>query len=310
MEWLWAAAAWCAAPFALLGAMWVLGRVAALGKRRRIWTSGRVRTFSIEELRLRAADRAALAQLWHRRRVNAVPRRARPSRRFVRKGDAPSPDRVEEEPVGTTSANRGIPVAVAALVAVGALFGAPVDAGAGAGCRNADVLPTNDALEEAAQATLCLINRERAERGRAPLHENQQLAWTASRYSREMVRRGFFAHSAPDGDTMVERVLASRYVTRAEGWVLGETLAWGTGRYGTPTQVVLAWMRSPTHRAALLDRRFRRAGIGAVTSVPIRRHAELSGATYTALFGSLDRHGASPLARMAWRASTRKLPRA
>jgi uncharacterized protein YkwD len=301
MLWLYIAAVWVVVPVALLGTIWLLGRLAALGGRRHIRT-GRVRTFTIEQLRLRAAERDAITQHCDDAVADPAPRPAERRGRFVRDASAASDYRVEEEPVGTPSASRGASVAVAALVAAGALLGAPVDAGAGAPCRNADMLPTEETLEEAASATLCLINRERAERGRAPLHENSQLAWTASRYSREMVSRGFFAHTTPEGETFVDRVLASHYVTRDEGWALGETLAWGTGRYGTPTQIVVAWMHSPHHRAAMLERRFRRVGVGIATSVPVRRYADLAGASYTALFGSPNRHGPSPHARMSSRA--------
>jgi hypothetical protein len=67
--------------------IWVLGHLAAIGDRRRIGT-GRVRCFTIEELRLRAAERAAMTQQWHDRVADAAPRSARPSRRFVREADA------------------------------------------------------------------------------------------------------------------------------------------------------------------------------------------------------------------------------
>jgi hypothetical protein len=99
--WLCIAVAWLAAPLVLLGMIWVLGHVAAIGDRRRIGT-GRVRCFTIEELRLRAAERAAMTQQWHDRVADAAPRSARPSKRFVREADARPHDRLEEEPVAAT----------------------------------------------------------------------------------------------------------------------------------------------------------------------------------------------------------------
>jgi uncharacterized protein YkwD len=97
-----------------------------------------------------------------------------------------------------------------------------------------------------------------------------------------MVTRSYFAHTAPGGDSFVDRILGARYAGKDDGWVLGENLAWGEGSFGTPAGIVEAWMASPEHRANILKRAYREVGIGIVVGVPSDRGA---GATYTADFG-------------------------
>ena len=154
------------------------------------------------------------------------------------------------------------------------------------GCANADVMPTaaNDAAVRA--AILCLHNRIRAQRGLPSLRENGRLRKAAERHSADMVRRGFFEHTTPNGVSMTDRITASRYVPRNAGWAIGENLAWGTGRLATPREVMRAWMDSPGHRANVVRRAYREIGIGVVTGTP---SAGPGGATYTADFGVIRR---------------------
>ena len=44
--------------------------------------------------------------------------------------------------------------------------------------------------------------------------------------------------------------------------MLGETLAWGVGVDGSAESIVRMWLASPSHRATLLRRNFRRVGVG------------------------------------------------
>src|SRR5829696_6809436 len=154
------------------------------------------------------------------------------------------------------------------------------------GCENADVSPTaaGDAVVRA--AILCLHNQIRADRDLPPLRENARLRRAAAAHSSDMVSRGFFEHTTPDGVTMVDRILATRYASPRAGWALGENLAWGTGGLATPRSIVKAWMDSPGHHANIVKRAYREIGIGVVTGVPSDRGA---GATYTADFGVVRR---------------------
>jgi len=78
-----------------------------------------------------------------------------------------------------------------------------------------------------------------------------------------MVRGRFFDHSRPGGVDLVERLFASRYLSRRERrWVVGENLAYGKRARATPLATVRAWMTSASHRMNILEPRFRELGLG------------------------------------------------
>ena len=94
------------------------------------------------------------------------------------------------------------------------------------------------------------INRVRASYGLRRLRAGRRLARAADAHSRNMLRADFFAHGS-----FAQRV--RRYVRLRS---VGETIAM-TSRCA-PRTVVRMWMNSPSHRAVLLSRRFRRVGVG------------------------------------------------
>ena len=153
-------------------------------------------------------------------------------------------------------------------------------------CPGAGVMPTsaNEAVVRA--AILCLHNQIRADRGLPALRENARLRRAAESHSSDMVSHGFFDHTTPSGETMVDRIMAARYVSPDVGWALGENLAWGTGVLATPREIMRAWMNSPGHRANVIKRSYREIGIGVATGTPT---AGGDGATYTADFGVIRR---------------------
>jgi uncharacterized protein YkwD len=154
--------------------------------------------------------------------------------------------------------------------------------GAAAECPNLDLAPTAANTTDVRAAILCLINAERSERGRVSLREDPRLRRAALAHSSDMVRDGYFAHTAPNGDTFVDRILDARYTHRNDGWSLGENLAWGTDALGTARGLNQAWMDSPGHRANILKRSYRDLGIGVHVGVP---EDAAVGATVTTDFG-------------------------
>jgi uncharacterized protein YkwD len=175
---------------------------------------------------------------------------------------------------------------VAVLTAVLTLAAGVSQASAGAlqGCPGGALTPTEQTLGEVRAATLCLVNRERAQRGLRALRADASLERVASGYAGRMVEQDFFAHVAPDGSSMVDRIRGTAYLRGGvKRWAVGENLAWGAGRRATPIQTVAAWMRSPGHRANILDRTWNEIGVGVVTGAPVRGHARA--ATYVANFG-------------------------
>jgi uncharacterized protein YkwD len=164
-------------------------------------------------------------------------------------------------------------------------FALPAPASAGSGCAGADLTPTTANVAEIRDATLCLLNVERRAHGLAPLAENGSLETAATKYSRQMVRDGFFDHVSPGGSTMVQRIKRSNYLQGANGWAIGENIAWGSGDRATPRETVSAWMGSAGHRRNILDRGFRHVGVGIGLGAPVRLRASSTAATYTTDFG-------------------------
>ena len=158
--------------------------------------------------------------------------------------------------------------------------------GAGASCQNVDVAPVADNLGVIVEATLCLLNGERADRGLGPVTSNTKLAQAALAHSRDMVEKSYFAHDAPDGSDVADRVRSTGYLDGVEGWTLGENLAWGTGSLATPRSIVQAWMNSTGHMENILRREYREIGLGVVPGNP--RSTDGEGATYTTAFGAVD----------------------
>jgi uncharacterized protein YkwD len=138
----------------------------------------------------------------------------------------------------------GITVAALAVPAV-----APV-----AITTSAEASPRTDRLE---RAVIRKVNVVRRQHGLRKLRTSRALARAADSHSREMLRHDVVSHNSPDGTPMSRRV---RRFVRARH--VGETIAWvSAGTRGQANFVVNAWMRSPSHRAALLTPSFSRVGV-------------------------------------------------
>jgi uncharacterized protein YkwD len=173
-----------------------------------------------------------------------------------------------------------------ALLAV-AVSGPAAVAAAPATCPGAAVEPSQQSVKRVRAATLCLLNQERTSRGLKRLRTNRSLQSAASRYAARMSRQDFFAHVAPDGSSMVDRIRRTAYLRAVRRWSVGENLAWGAGRRATPEQTVAAWMASPGHKANVLDRRFAEIGIGVSLGAPVK--GPTSAGTYVTNFGTRSR---------------------
>lgn len=165
---------------------------------------------------------------------------------------------------------------VGALVALAASV--PAQA-AQAACAGAGDIPAPGEVEQAAAATVCVLNEERASRGLGRLRPQGQLERAAERHVRDMVRRRYFSHTTLGGVTFDERL---RSYTRGFRWGVGETLAWGRGSRSTPAATVQAWLDSPPHRRVVLGDRYRDVGVGVASGLPVSRDP---GVTYAAELG-------------------------
>jgi uncharacterized protein YkwD len=172
---------------------------------------------------------------------------------------------------------------VAAVAALAAPAGAQAHA-QDAACPGADVVPAAGNLTQVASATLCLLNDERAAAGLHPLAPATGLTQPSASYSARMVAENFFAHVAPDGATLTDRLEAGGYIEPDGDWTVGENIAWGQGDISTARSIMIAWMNSPGHRENILTPEFSEVGIGIVPGTP----GDTSwGATYTTDFGAV-----------------------
>jgi uncharacterized protein YkwD len=154
-------------------------------------------------------------------------------------------------------------LATAAAVLPGTATAAP------GGCANAATAAAVAPAPAMSEAVRCLVNRTRAEHGLHALRSSERLQTAAERHGADMVQRRYFDHDSPGGRSVDDRVRSTGYLRGADDWALGEDLAWGTGELSSPAAIVQAWMKSPPHRAVILNRRYRDVGIGIVPGVPI-----------------------------------------
>lgn len=107
------------------------------------------------------------------------------------------------------------------------------------------------------QRVIELVNKERTARGLRPVSERFGLTVVAEAHSSDMIRRGYFSHTGPDGSTPFSRMAKSglSFFTGGENIAMGQP---------TPEAVVQTWMDSPGHRANILNPGYGSIGVGAV----------------------------------------------
>ncbi|MFE6905970.1 sigma-70 family RNA polymerase sigma factor [Streptomyces erythrochromogenes] len=102
---------------------------------------------------------------------------------------------------------------------------------------------------------VALVNTERAAAGCGPLREDPQLRAAAQGHSDDMAARNFFDHTNPDGKDPGQRTTSSGY-----RWsTYGENIAKGQQ---SAQSVMDSWMKSPGHRANILNCSFKDIGVG------------------------------------------------
>lgn len=101
---------------------------------------------------------------------------------------------------------------------------------------------------------ISLVNKERVANNLRPLEHVPALTEIGRTHSSDMFKRGYFAHTSPEGENVADRAAKRNYFYL----VIGENLAYA------PT-VELAHkglMESPGHRANILSPEFNKIGIG------------------------------------------------
>jgi uncharacterized protein YkwD len=169
------------------------------------------------------------------------------------------------------------------LLCLAGLLVPAAPASARSACTGATAMPDSANVNVVKSVTLCLLNRERAQHGLRPLHENRQLERAAHRHSGDMVAHKVFSHSSSNGGAFDGRIRGAGYLRRASSWMVGENIAFGSGPLASARAIVNEWMHSPGHRANILNGAFHDIGVGIVYGTPA--HGGGQGATYTTDFG-------------------------
>jgi uncharacterized protein YkwD len=157
-------------------------------------------------------------------------------------------------------------------------------------CSNTYLLPNAGNLQQIREATLCLINQERAENNEPPLQPSPQLETTAQTHSEEMITDNYFAHTTPNGQGPAERAITAGYLPNPQdGYDIGENIAWGLNNKATPQATVTAWINSPEHLENILETHYQNTGIGITPQPPPYLAHNQPGATYTQDFGAIPR---------------------
>jgi uncharacterized protein YkwD len=168
----------------------------------------------------------------------------------------------------------GIPV-----LAMAFLFASSSSAAA---CPYKGLAPAAMSGEQAELSVTCLVNKARRHHGARRLTSSPGLQSAARNHSAAMDAGNFFSHNG--NGTPLDRIKASGYLGGASSWMVGENIHWGTAGQGTPKSTVARWMASPSHRSAMLSRRFRNIGVGVAMGSPVGSGGGNT-AIYTADFG-------------------------
>lgn len=175
-------------------------------------------------------------------------------------------------PPRLSPATRARRAAAIAVLAGGSITALPAGASA-ASCGGANRSVASQGAARSEAAVRCLVNQRRAAGGLRALRFDRRTANAAQRHSNDMVRRRYFDHTSPGGSDVADRVNA----TGMRWSSVGENIAVGQR---TPAAVVRGWMRSPGHRANIMNGRFTVIGVGASR----KGTRGFSGPTWTQVF--------------------------
>lgn len=118
--------------------------------------------------------------------------------------------------------------------------------------------PSSASTTTMATQVVNITNTVRARYGCPKLRVDSRLTKAAVLHSKDMAARGYFSHTSPGGRTFVTRAKLQGYAYPA-----AENIAWGQT---TANAVMNAWMKSPGHKANIVNCRFKAIGVGVAYS--------------------------------------------
>jgi uncharacterized protein YkwD len=142
-------------------------------------------------------------------------------------------------------------LAVATTAGIFLTVFAPAAAAHGRGCRHARTPIAAASRAQLQRTVVCLINRQRSERGLPALRASRRLNRSAQGWTDAMVSHQIFGHGAD---------FAARITAVGFSWSsVGENIATG---FQTPSAVVRGWMASTGHCQNILSPAFSFVGTG------------------------------------------------
>lgn len=112
----------------------------------------------------------------------------------------------------------------------------------------------------ARRSMVCLTNFARRRKGLKRYRVNPKLTRSAGRKASDILRCDDFSHTACGRPFLF---WFDRYgYTKRPGWSAGENIAWGSGSFGNSRSIFRAWLKSPSHRRAILEKDYAEIGIG------------------------------------------------
>lgn len=153
-----------------------------------------------------------------------------------------------------------------------------------------------DATSISVQDLLTYTNMKRQANGLAPVKLNKELSTAANQKAKHMFAQNYWAHVAPDGTTPWVFIKDSGY----QYLYAGENLARG---FDSGSEVVEAWMNSPTHRENMLSPNYTDIGFaimpGSLTGSDTVLVVQMFGSPYTSKDQEPDKIAAVPTVPVA-----------
>lgn len=119
-------------------------------------------------------------------------------------------------------------------------------------------MPAPVPLAQPELAIVRAVNHQRVIHGLRALRPTKGLTRLARSHSLDQMRHALVGHASSDGTSF-----DGRLARIGKFKVSGEVVSWtSAGRRATAARVVRMWMTSPSHRAELLNPRFRTFGVG------------------------------------------------
>jgi uncharacterized protein YkwD len=123
-------------------------------------------------------------------------------------------------------------------------------------------LPMN-AFRAVQQLALELVNRDRAAERLPPMQIDEQLAQAAQSHAEDMLRRNYFSHYSPEGQTPTDRLtVVGGSGFPSENIVMRESTRFRHVNIQILEEFQDQWMHSPKHRHSLMNPNLEKFGYG------------------------------------------------